>query len=240
MAVWSRTKNDLQRSIEGTVRAMRGNVALISAEDRFAIFGAINEALIDFSLERSIDVPKTIMSDTTIATVAGQAYVDLDSAVVNVIDGTVRIVAEKHILTYFSGGITDFYRFDPGEDIESTYPSYYAIDTDGSGTMRMLLRSTPNAVYTINLKVESMPDEVSTNLTDVLPGWYHGMLRSLATAIALESLGLDGRVHQGRFEERLKNIREKQRGRSGPAHVQLRENRGTSYVAPELRISGSI
>lgn len=236
MAIWERTKNELQRHIETTVRNLRGNVALVTAEDRFTVFGAINEALIDFSLERSIDVPKTVMSDTTVDTVADQAYVDLDSEVINVIDGSVRIVAESHMLTYFSGGITDFYAFDPGENISSTFPSYYTIDTDGSGTMRMLLRNTPNAVYTIALKVESMPDEDDISS---LPGWYHGLLRSLATAIALENLGLDGRVHQGRFEERLKNIRDKQRGRSGPVHIPLRQT-GTRYVAPELRISGDI
>lgn len=239
MALWTRTKNQLQRNIETTVRAMRGNVAIITAEDRFTIFGAINEALIDFSLERSLDVPKTIMSDTTADTVADQAYVDLNASVVNVVDGSVRIEAEDHILTYFSGGITDFYIFDPGEDISSTYPSYYAIDTDGAGTMRMLLRNTPDAVYTIAMKVESMPDEVGTSLPSTLPGWYHGLLRSLATAIALENLGLDGRVHQARYEERLKNIRDKQRGRTGPIHLPLRQT-GTHYVAPELRISGSI
>jgi hypothetical protein len=239
MAVWSRTRNELQRHIETTVRNLRGNIGLITAEDRFTIFGAINEAVIDFSLERSIDVPKTVMSDTTATTVADQAYVDLGSSVIHVVEGSVRIVAEDHILTYFPGGITDFYAFDPGEDIASTYPTYYALDTDGSGTMRMLLRCTPDAAYTINLKVESIPDEVGTSLPSTLPGWYHGMLRSLATAIALENLGLDGSVHRGRFEERLKNIREKQRGRTGPAHVQLRE-RYARPIAPELRISGSI
>ena len=110
------------------------------------------------------------------------------------------------------------------------------MDTDGSGTMRMLLRGIPDAVYTIALKVESIPDEdgIST-----FPGWYHPALRSLSTAIALENLGLDGRADQGRYAERLKNIREKMRGRSGPIHIQMQQ-RASRPIADELRISGGI
>ena len=157
MAVWSLTKNSMQRMIESAVRGARRGIAIITNEDRFTIFAAINEALIDISLERGIDVPKTVMSDTTVVTVANQAYVDLSDTVVNVVDGTVRIISEDTILTQMD--ITEFYALDPGEDITSSYPTRYAIDTDGSGTMRLLLRDTPDAVYTINLKVESMPDE---------------------------------------------------------------------------------
>jgi len=234
MAVWDRTKNELQRHIETTVRSARKGVAVITAEDRFSIFGAINEALIDISLERGIDVPKTVTSDTTVDTVADQAYVDLAAAVVNVVDETVRIVAEDQILSPMS--ISEFYALDPGEDITASFPTRYAIDTNGSGVMRLLLRDTPNSVKTIALKVESMPDEDSISS---LPGWYHGMLRSLATSIALESLGLPIGTHQQRYKERLKNIREKQRGRTGPQHIQLRQ-RTVRPAAPELRISGDI
>jgi len=235
MAVWSRTKNSLQRSIEVKVRALRGR-ALVTGDERFIIFGAINEAIIDLSIERGLDAPKVITTDTTVDTVADQNYVDLGSSVVQVIDGTVRIVAEDIILSYFTGGISDFYRFDPGEDFSSTFPTYYAMDTDGSGTMRMLLRGIPDAVYTIALKVESIPDEDSIS---TFPGWYHPALRSLSTAIALENLGLDGRADQGRYAERLKNIREKMRGRSGPIHIQMQQ-RASRPIADELRISGGI
>jgi len=234
MAIWERTKNELQRHIETTVRSMRGNVAIITAEERFTIFGAINEALIDISLERGIDVPKTVMSDTTADTVANQGYVDLDAEVIQVIDGTVRIESEGQILSPMS--ISDYYALDTKENITAPFPTRYAIDTNGSGAIRLLLRDTPDSVKTIDLKVESMPDEDEVG---ALPGWYHGLLRSLATAIALENLGLSGLVHQARYEERLKNVREKQRGRSGPQHIQLRE-RAVRPVAPELRISGDV
>ncbi len=232
MSVWSLTKEKLQESIEGTVRGARGNLAFITVQDRRAIWSAINEALIDISLERGIDVPKTVMSDTTVATVASQNYVDLGSSVIQVVNGTVRIISEDMILSRIS--IKQFYRIDPGEDISSSFPTLYAIDTDGSGVMRLLLRDTPDAVYTINLKVESMPEE---DAVSDLPGWYHGMLRSLATAIALEALSLPVGSHQGRYNERLTNIREKQRGDSGPQHVPIREQ-VTHYRHPEQRISG--
>jgi hypothetical protein len=234
MAVWDRTKAELQRHIETSVRSARGNVAIITAEDRFSIFGAINEAIIDMSLERGIDIPKPILSDTSVDTVANQNYVDLAAGVIQVMDGTVRIEAEDQILSPMS--ISAFYAIDPGEDVTASFPTRYAIDTNGSGNMRLLLRDTPDSVKTIDFKAQTMPDEDSISS---FPGWYHGMLRSLATSIALESLGLPVGTHQQRYNERLKNIREKQRGRDGPEHLQLRE-RTARPVAPELRISGSI
>lgn len=216
------------------MRTARKGQAVITHEERFTIFGAINEALIDISLERGIDVPKTTMSNTTVDTVANQGYVDLDSAVVSVVDGTLRIESEGQLLSPMS--IEDFYAIDPGEDATSPFPTRYAIDTDGSGAVRLLLRDTPDSVKTIALKVESMPDEDDVG---ALPGWYHGMLRSLATSIALEALSLPIGSHQLRYEERLRNIRDKQRGRTGPQHIQVREQ-GVQNVAPELRIGGGI
>ncbi len=234
MSVWSRSKAELQRSIETTVRSARKGVAIITADDRFSVFGAINEALIDISLERGIDVPKPILSNTTVDTVANQNYVDLGDGVIQVMDGTVRIMAEDQMLSPMS--IAAFYGVDPGEDVTASFPTRYAIDTNGSGVMRLLLRDTPDSVKTIAFKAQTMPDEDDVG---ALPGWYHGMLRSLATSIALESLGLPVGTHQQRYGERLKNIREVQRGRDGPQHLQLRQG-GMRSVASELRISGSI
>lgn len=235
MAVFSRTKAELTRSIEAKIRRLRGQ-GLATAEDRFLVYGAINEAIIDLSLERGLDGPKIITSNDTEDTTAGTNYVDLDSDVIRVVDGTVRIVAEDVILTRFGGGISDFYRFDVGEDIQSSYPTYYCLDTDGSGVTRMLLRGIPDAVYTIAMKVEKMPaeDGIST-----YPGWYHPTLRSLATAIALESVGLDARADQARYNERIKNIRDVVRGHDGPIHIQHRR-RMARPIADELRISGGI
>jgi hypothetical protein len=232
MAVWSRTQAEIQSHIETAVRASRKGVAIITHQDREVIIASINEAIVDISMERGIDVPKTVMSDTTVDTVANQAYVDLGSAVFNVVNGSVRIEAEDVILTRMS--IADFYAIDPGEDTTASWPTRYAIDTDGSGTMRLLLRDTPDSVNTIALKVESMPDE---DTVSSMPGWYHGMLRSLATAIALEALSLPIGGHQARYNERLKNIRDKQRGDSGPQHLQVRQ-KPLRPVHPELRISG--
>lgn len=230
MAVWTLDKNGIQRSIEAKIIALRGR-ALITANERFAIFGAINEAIIDISLERGLDAPKVITSDTTVDTVANQNYVDLASTAIQVVDGTVRIVAEKQILSPFEGGLDSFYQSDPGEDNSSSFPTWYAMDTNGSGTLRMRLRNTPNAVYTISLKVESIPDE---NSISTFPGWYHPALRSLSTAIALENLGLNGSADQARYNDRIAAIREKMRGRSGPQHIQMRE-RAVRPRAPELR-----
>ena len=100
----------------------------------------------------------------------------------------------------------------------------------------MLLRPIPDGVYTIAMKVEKVPDEDSIS---TFPGWYHPALRSLSSALALEGLGLDGRADQGRYNDRLKNIREKMRGHSGPIHIPIQQRRARP-VADELRIRGSI
>ena len=233
MAVWTRSKAELQKSIEVKVRALRGGRAQMTSDERFAIFGAINEAIIDLSIERGLDAPKVITVADTEDTTAGTNYVDLDAEVISVVDGTVRIESEDIILTRFEGGLADFYRFDPGEDISSTFPYYYALDTNGSGVFRMLLRPIPDGVYTIAMKVEKVPDEdgIST-----FPGWYHPALRSKATSIALENLGLDGRADEARYRNRLVNIREKMRGHSGPFHIPMRQRRARP-IADELRIS---
>jgi hypothetical protein len=230
MAAWTLTKNGIQKRVETKIRALRGR-AEITAEERFSIFDAINEAIIDLSIERGLDAPKIITSHTTLTTVADQNYVDLPSTAIQVVDGTVRIISEGQILTPFFGDLASFYAFDPRENFSSSFPTRYAMDTDGSGTLRMRLRSTPDQAYTIDLDIESVPDEDSVS---TFPGWYHPALRSLSTAIALDNLGLDGRSDQARYNERLKNIREKMRGRSGPQHIQLRE-RQVRPRAPELR-----
>lgn len=235
MAVWSLTKAEMTRSIEAKIRTIRGK-GLVTGEERFLVFNAINEALIDFCVERGIDTPKVITVDDTEDTTAGTNYVDLDAEVVGVVDGTVRIVAEKIILRRFSGGISDFYRFDVGENFSAAFPRYYALDTDGSGVMRMLLRGIPNATYTIAMKVEKIPEE---DAISTFPGWYHPALRSLATSLALESLGYDGRTDMRRYKERLKNIGDKMRGHDGPIHIQP-HRAATRRVADELRISGGL
>jgi hypothetical protein len=231
MAIWSTLKEDLQRRLETTVRAARGNKAELTANERYTIFESLNEALQDICLERGFDGPKVIETDTTASTTADTNYVDLGAAVLNVRDGTVRIPAEDIILTRFGGGVQDFYAYDPGEDVSSTFPTMYCLGTNGSGAFRMHLRPIPDASYTIYMHVESMPDEDSFS---TLPGWYHGALRSLATAIALESLHLPLGTHQMRYEERMKNLRAQARGFSGPQHITARRYYSRTVPA-ELR-----
>jgi hypothetical protein len=204
----------------------------MTSNDRFVIRNCINEALIDFTMERSIDEPKHSMINAVVATVADQNYVDLAANVTKVVDGSVRIIAEDQLLTYFDGSLTDFYAVDPGEDNTASWPSAYAIDTNESGAIRLRLRPIPSQVNTITLKVEAMVDEDDI---DDFPGWYHGMLRSLATALVCESLALPGAaMHQNRYTERMTNAREQQRGRSGPQHLRER-HRGLRFRSPQTR-----
>lgn len=217
--------------VEIAVRTARGQRAEMTADDRFAIRNKINAAFVKFTIDRGLDEPKTAMIDTTATTVADQNFVDLASTAIQVVDGTVRIVAEKQILTPFRGSLTAFYAFDPGEDFSGPWPTRYAIDTNESGAIRLRLRPTPSRADTINLKVEAVVDE--DDISD-FPSWQHDMLLCLATAKAFTALSLDGRVHQLEYDEWLRDIREKQRGRSGPIHIPLRQ-RAARSVSPQQR-----
>lgn len=235
MAIWSRTIAELKRHIGVTVRSVR-NRAEITAEEWLSINAAINEAAIDICIERGLDTPKIILSSDTETLTAGTAYVDLDSDILAILDGTVKIESESIILTRFTGDLAAFYAYDPGETTSNGVPQNYAIDTDGSGNMRLQFRPIPDSAYTVAFRCERLPAE---DTVSSIPGWWHGALRSLATAISLEALGLPIGTHQSRYEDRMKNIRDKNRGDDSARYVQIDLGYSTP-VPPELRINGSI
>ncbi len=217
MALWSLSVPDLRRRIERIYLRLTGQESVM-AEDRLIITDAINRAIIDLSTDRGFDELKFIMSDTTVSTVANQNWVDLGSGVIGVISGTLRIKAERRLLTRIN---LQMFTASDVEEISDGTPSFYALDQGAStGLLRLRLRPTPNQVFTIDLKVQTIPDEDSIS---TIPGWMHHVLQSLATSIALESLGMpvEARPFKISYEENIKNVREQQRGDSGPQHVQV-------------------
>ncbi len=218
MALWSLSVPDLRRRIERVYLRLTGQESVM-AEDRLIITDGINRAIIDLSTDRGFDELKFIMSDTTVSTVANQNWVDLGSGVIGVISGTLRIKAERRLLTRID---LQMFTASDVEEIGNGTPGFYALDQGASaGLLRLRLRPTPNQVFTIDLKVQTIPDEDSIS---TIPGWMHHVLQSLATSIALEALGMPVEAIPFResYERSVKNVREQQRGDSGPQHVQVR------------------
>lgn len=227
MATWSLSKAGILRQIEMLVRRMTGQSVLTSIEST-TISNAFNEAIVDISSERSITGSPFLRTDTTVTTTASQNYTDMSAGIVTVVHDTVRIAAEDQMLERIE--LSDFYALDPGEDATGL-PSFYTIDYSGTA-MRILWRVTPDAAYTVGMNVITIPDEDSISS---FPGWMHGMLRALATALSLENLGLNSVIHRTQYEEKLRNARELQRGYTGPVHIAMRAPAASPYRASELR-----
>ena len=214
MAKYSLTISELRERIKVIVRRLSG-ATILSRQQIIAIGDAINEAIIDLSTERATDI-KVITTDTTVTTTANQNFVDLASGVIGVSSGTVRIISERVILTRI--------------DLDQ----FYAIDSSGTAdVIRMRLRDIPNSAYTINMTVSTIPDEDSIS---TISSYVHGMLASLSTSIALESLGfpIEAIPYQNRYDERLKNFVSQQRGDSGPVHIR-KQSQGARLRDPQSR-----
>lgn len=214
MAKYSLSISELRERIKVIVRRLAAPLTL-TRQQVITINDSINEAIIDLSTERATDI-KVITTDTTVTTTANQNYVDLASGVIGVSNGTVRIISERVILTRID--LDQFYALDVEETATGT-PSVYAIDSSGTADIiRMRLRDIPDSAFTINMTVSTIPDEDSIS---TISSYVHGMLASLATSIALESLGypVEGQAYQARYNERLKNYVSQQRGDSGPIHI---------------------
>lgn len=228
MSTWSITKANIINTIENLVRRF-SKTEQLGYRDYHVINDAINGCLVSMSIDRGGDVLKCITDDVTVTTTAGTNYVDLEANVINVVDGTVRIAAEGYILSRIN--VDDFYALDTKE--ESTgKPTCYAIDYSGSAT-RLLLRSIPDATYTIALKVEEIPDLDSVS---TLPGWMHDTLIDGCIYKALHRLGFinESMSYRAAFEDSMKNVRDKQRGSSGAIYMRRRQS-AHRRIPSELR-----
>lgn len=224
MAKYSLTISELTERIKVIVRRLSGTT-ILTRQQIITIGDAINEAIIDLSTERATDI-KVVTSDVTVTTTANQNYIDLASGVIGVSNGTVRIIAERVILTRID--LDQFYALDV-EETATGVPSVYAIDSSGTADIiRMRLRNIPDSAYVINMTVSTIPDEDSIS---TISSFVHGMLASLSTSIALESLGfpIEAIPYQNRYDERLKNFVSQQRGDSGPVHIRRQSQRTNTF-----------
>ena len=229
MAKYSLTISELRERIKVIVRRLASPLTL-NRQQIITINDSINEAIIDLSTERATDI-KVITTDTTVTTTANQNYVDLATGVIGVLNGTVRIISERVILARID--LDQFYALDVEETATGT-PTVYAIDSSGTAdVIRMRLRDIPDSAFTINMTVSTIPDEDSIS---TISSYVHPMLASLATSIALESLGypIEAQAYQARYNERLKNFVSQQRGDSGPIHIR-RQRQGARFRDPQSR-----
>ena len=229
MVKYSLTISELRERIKVIVRRL-SNATILTRQQLIAIGDAINEAIIDLSTERATDI-KVVTTDVTVTTTANQNYVDLASGVIGVSSGTVRIISERVILSRID--LDQFYALDV-EETATGVPTVYAIDSSGTAdVIRMRLRDIPDSAYTVNMTVSTIPDDDSIS---TMSSYMHGMLASLATSIALESLGfpIEAIPYQNRYEERLKNYVSQQKGDSGPIHIR-RQSQGARLRDPQSR-----
>jgi hypothetical protein len=214
MAIWSLTKAKILNHIETLLRRLTGQDVTTSLEKKI-IGDAFNAALVDLCMDAGISSWRFMESEESVNTAAGTKYVDLSENVYNIKTGTVRIGDETALLT--AAPIESITIADPGEE-SSGLPRYYAITaSDDAETMRMILYPIPDAVYTISLIAETIPDE---DAISGLPAWTHACLKDKATENALRDLGLAeaGLPFRSSYESRKQNAKDHQ-GHDGPSYI---------------------
>jgi len=224
--MWSTTKAKIQQRIEGMVSRRTGESTL-SYVDKLIVSDAINTAMVELCTQTGLGLNHPRLVDITASTTAGTNYVDLSTDVLCIIEGTVRIEAEDSRLASMS--LADFYAIDPGEDSQGT-PTLYSLGYSGT-TPRLFLRDIPDAVYTIALTTKKIVDEDSISS---FPGWFHPMIKSLATAQAFGDLNLDPTFHYGQYRKQLQDVKDTLEGDMGPRHIQRAYSR-TLYRNIESR-----
>lgn len=216
MAVWSTTFANTKNRIRRLVFRLGGQVQ-VTHEDMLIITEAINSCIVDLSTERSLGL-KVIESDTTVTTTVGTNYVDLSSNVIAVVDDEVRIPAENVILGRIS--MSDFTAIDAGDDLRGMVYAYAIDVSSDANVIRLRLRNIPDAAYVISLKVRTLPD---ADLFTGLPVWMGPLVSAGSKARALEDLGFykQSQFHEARYQERLKNAIDAQKGHTGPEYVKM-------------------
>lgn len=229
MAAWSINKAGIITSVMQSVRRLTQNNQVTGGEVE-EITNALNMTLIKLATDRSIGVLKVLTSDETFTLVANQNYIDLDDNVVEVVEGTVRIISEGILLT--KGTLAQFYAADPSENATGT-PVFYAVDgADDAEQIRLRLRPTPSAALTLNATVKTIALEDSITS---FPAWMHPLILVGTKSLALEMLELQNTRHEARFNDLLMDAREIQRGSIGPIHVQMRSVSTSNFLDPQLR-----
>lgn len=224
------TVNSIKTEMEALYRNLSGKAAFTAVECDI-VYSAIIDAYQMAMLEYGVDTFTFIETDQTVTTTADQNYVNLDEYVFKVVNGSARIPAKSQLL----GLIDEVSIFQADPNAESTgVPSQYAYMASGDpNIIRLRLYPTPNAEYTLNMKVLKYPPDVITNF----PTWLQSAIKNKAKALSALGLGV-AQLAPGfneAYEEAIRKVKDGYRY-DGPRHIG-RSVRVSRPVSTESRIS---
>jgi hypothetical protein len=184
-ASWSSTFDDTVRAMKVLFRNITGrkNPTL---QEVGMMQRSVNEALQRIGTKAQNKPYRFMNKNVSVATKSGQDYVDLESDILNIQQGTVRIVSEDIVMVEASLALVK--QWDPGEDFSHSKPLWYALDAAAAGPnyIRLRLFPIPDEVYTITFVATKIVG--SQGISD-LPNYMHGILLDQATAIAMRRIG---------------------------------------------------
>lgn len=177
------TVNDIQSEIEVLYRNITGRNSFTAGE-RDIVYGCIIDAFLIVLLEYGIDNFKFREVDIEEDTTSGTNYIDLDEYIYKIIPGSVRIPASNSTL-----GIIDeveIFQIDPNDEASGEPYAYSYKSSTDPNIMRLRLYPTPNAVFTLAMKVLKFPTDVATNF----PIHLMNVIKAKAKALACMHLGV--------------------------------------------------
>jgi len=218
MSIWTTTKRNMVNRIETLIKRLQDSDE-VSYGERLVISDAINEAMIDMCMDYKVDHWRFLQTDATVATVADQGYVDLDSGVFNVVPGTVRIGNDKVLL---GTGLNQLFDADPELTVTGKPNTYFLDGSAAADQIRLALWPKPDAVYTMKFKAETI---VEAEDISAFPNTLLGALSDKSREISLRNLGFDqNALSFGRsYRDRLMNFKGNS-GSNAPRNIQRRQN----------------
>lgn len=203
MAVWNHTLAELKEHIENFYMDASDN-DIVTYHEATIINDAINQALIDISLDFGLRRFSFLKEDTTVATVAGQAYVDLITNITGVESGTVIIASEDVTLDVMN---LDYIKSVDPDLSETDVPRMYAFDKGTTADLfRLQLWPVPDSTYSISFVAKKVIDEDGVS---EVPQWFHPALEDKSKAIALRNLRLyeDSAIFEMAYESRKQSAK---------------------------------
>lgn len=206
------TNNDILNEVAILYRNIAGKDQLTAGEHdvvNSAIVDAYQVALLEYGVEDFKFHEEDVTSDTT----AGTNYINLDEYIFRIVPGSVRIPAEHQNL-----GLIDeqaIFLADPKDEVTGLPDSYSYKNSGDPNIVRVRLYPTPDAIYTVSLKVLKFPTDVITNF----PTHLMAAIKNKAKALSCLGLGLFNAKpsFDNEYEKQMAQIKEI--FHDGPRHV---------------------
>lgn len=203
MAAWNQTLAQLKDHIENFYMDASDN-DMITYSEATVISDAINQALIDISMDFGLRRFTFLKKDTTINTIADQGYVDLATNITGIESNTVVIKSEDASLKIMN---LDYIKTVDPDLSEKGTPAMYAFDSGETADLfRLQLWPIPDKVYAIDFVAKKVIDEDGVG---EVPSWFHPAMEDKAKGIALRNLRLyqDSAIFEASYEMRKQNAK---------------------------------